>query len=84
MGCGVLFPRNYESKSDSEEEIEQQGGGGGGGGGGLAGGALRQAALIGLDPDQVEDLASDSGEDDDWWNDQGFVQSGVKVQVGSK
>ena len=29
MGCGVLFPRNYECKSDSEEELEQQGGGGG-------------------------------------------------------
>ena len=26
MGCGVLFPRNYECKSDSEEELEQQGG----------------------------------------------------------
>jgi len=26
MGCGVLFPRNYECKSDSDEELEQQGG----------------------------------------------------------
>ena len=37
MGCGVLFPRNYECKSDSDEELEQQAGvvrareGGGGG-----------------------------------------------------
>jgi len=29
MGCGVLFPRNYECKSDSDEELEQQCGGGG-------------------------------------------------------
>lgn len=30
MGCGVLFPRNYECKSDSEEELEQQAGAGDG------------------------------------------------------
>ncbi len=36
MGCGVLFPRNYECKSDSEEELEQQAGGGVGGAGGAA------------------------------------------------
>ena len=48
MGCGVLFPRNYEYRSDSDDDIEaassasaaaepahlQVGGGGGGGGGG--------------------------------------------------
>merc|ERR550517_1344354 len=26
MGCGVLFPRNYECKSDSDEELDQQAG----------------------------------------------------------
>ena len=27
------------------------------------------------------DYASDSGEDDDWWNDRNYIQSGVKVEV---
>ena len=30
------------------------------------------------------DYASDSGEDDDWWNDRNYIQSGVKVEVGGK
>ena len=25
------------------------------------------------------DYASDSGEDDDWWNDRNYIQSGVKA-----
>jgi len=25
MGCGVLFPKGYQCKSDSDEELEQQG-----------------------------------------------------------
>ena len=29
------------------------------------------------------DYASDSGEDDDWWNDRNYIQSGVKVEVGA-
>ena len=24
MGCGVLFPKGYQCKSDSDEELEQQ------------------------------------------------------------
>ena len=30
------------------------------------------------------DYASDSGEDDDWWNDRNYIQSGVKVEVCKK
>lgn len=81
MGCGVLFPRNYECKSDSEEEIEQQGGG-------------RQQQQQQPPPPgqgrqqdyvQIEDyLGSDSGEEEDWWNEQVFAQSGVQVQVRNK
>jgi len=26
MGCGVIFPKGYQCKSDSDEELEQQGG----------------------------------------------------------
>ena len=77
MGCGVLFPRNYECKSDSEEEIEQQGGG-----------QQHQQHPGGQDHHhqqqdyvQIEDLGSDSGDEEDWWNEQVFVQSGVRVQV---
>jgi hypothetical protein len=27
------------------------------------------------------DYISDSGEEEDWWNDRNYIQSGVKVQV---
>lgn len=69
MGCGVLFPRNYECKSDSEEELEQQGG-------------VDQYGAEELDPDfgQLE-YVSDSGEEEEWWNDRNYIQSGVKVQI---
>ena len=77
MGCGVLFPRNYECKSDSEEEIEQQGGGQ----------QQQQQQQPGQDQQyyvQIEDLGSDSGDEEDWFNEQVFVQSGVRVQVCKK
>ena len=70
MGCGVLFPRNYECKSDSEEELEQQ-----------CGGQQQQPGQDQPDYVQIEDLYSDSGDEEDWWNGQVFVQSGVRVQV---
>jgi hypothetical protein len=96
MGCGVLFPINYQCKSDSEEELEQQGGGGGGAAGGGIGrvedvAAVAAAAVAGRDMQgavelqseednvHIDDLVSDS--EDEWWNDQVFIQSGVKVQV---
>ena len=90
MGCGILFPRNYECKSDSEEELEQQ---------------TRQqedkdpaASPLPLQP--LEDaefvrLASaaiddgvgaamgipESGDEDEyWWTDHDST-SGVKVQI---
>lgn len=73
MGCGVLFPRNYQCKSDSDEELEQQGGG-----------VIQYGARENIEPDyvQIEDFGSDSTEEEeDWWNDQVFIQSGVRVQV---
>jgi hypothetical protein len=93
MGCGVLFPINYQCKSDSEEELEQQGGGGGGAAGGgigrvedvaaaaVAGRDMQGAVELQSEEDNVhiDDLVSDS--EDEWWNDQVFIQSGVKVQV---
>ena len=30
MGCGVLFPRNYEYRSDSDDDLEPASGGAGG------------------------------------------------------
>ena len=83
MGCGVLFPRNYECRSDSEEEIEQQGGGVGEVGG--AGGANHQYDGVIIDHDyvQIDEFGSDSADEDDWWHDQVFTQSGVQVQVKS-
>ena len=91
MGCGVLFPRNYECKSDSEEELEQQGGSLGDvpvlssytqdvlrayDDVGLKGGVIFQE-----DPQVANDL--DSCEDDEWGNDKEYTQNGVKVQVNS-
>jgi len=93
MGCGILFPRNYVCKSDSEEEIEQQGGGkappsngaragAGGGDGGADGGAAGAAeGLLGRfrrNNDFLEDL--DDGEDD-WGDDSYAMGNGVAVQV---
>ena len=41
------------------------------------------AGLEDLEPDFNQlDYISDSGEEEDWWNDRNYIQSGVKVQVG--
>ncbi len=88
MGCGVLFPRNYQCKSDSEEELEQQSGGGGKKAGELDDGVvpvvidgdvIDPAGAADEDNLHLEDVISDSEEE--WWNDQAVIQSGVKVQV---
>ena len=40
------------------------------------------AGLEDLEPDFNQlDYISDSGEEEDWWNDRNYIQSGVKVQV---
>jgi len=85
MGCGVLFPRNYQCKSDSEEELLQQGGPGD-----AASGAKLGARLAGEIRDvwgRLDDRAGngsdsteDDDEDDDWWQDS-LVQHGMKVQI---
>jgi len=74
MGCGVLFPRNYECKSDSEEELEQQGGGGG-----AAVRGLPPGGPLYCPPPDLGDL-SDGGEDgaDLWHKDH---RNGVVVGI---
>ena len=80
MGCGVLFPRNYEYRSDSDDELEPIGGpneadpfqapgvelGGNGG-------AAHNFPQF--------DYPSDSADDEDWWNDRNYLPHGVKVQI---
>jgi hypothetical protein len=67
MGCGVLFPRDFEFRSDSEEEEEEKEAGGSG------------ASRL---QDQEELLYSglgeetDSGDEEDWWHPH---QDGEKV-----
>ncbi len=91
MGCGVLFPRNYEYRSDSDDEIECVAGGGsgneaadpfrplspplGGGGGGGGGGAG------GENPAQNFSRFDYPSDDDDWWNDRNYLPYGVKVHI---
>ena len=61
MGCGVLFPRDFECKSDSEGEGE------------LIARVVedRDWEKLSRAGDQVnaeaEEYETDSGEEDDWW-----------------
>lgn len=75
MGCGVLFPRNYECRSDSDDELEQQGGAAGDPY--TVGGELR-GNVIAAGP---VDYPSDSADDEDWWSDRNYMHNGVKVQI---
>ena len=73
MGCGVLFPRDFECKSDSEGEGE------------LIARVVedRDWEKLSRAGDQVnaeaEEYETDSGEEDDWWRPE--VRIGDKVQV---
>ena len=87
MGCGVLFPRNYEYRSDSDDDLEHASGGGGGGGAG--GGAANDvdpfqaaAAAAGAAAQNFPhfDYPSDSADDEDWWSDRNYPY-GVKVHI---
>lgn len=51
MGCGVLFPRDFESKSDSEEEGQTE----------------LMARLVEEHVAEAEEYETDSGEEEDWW-----------------
>jgi len=86
MGCGVLFPRNYECKSDSEEELEQQGGGGGATIRGMSGGGRPpdvEVPLYGRPPPGDVGDSSDGGEDgaELWHNQDKDYQNGVVVGI---
>lgn len=68
MGCGVMFPRDYECKSDSEEEQEVP----------VAAVKVREP-----DFNSLEEYETDSGEDEDgWWVEQEVnTHHGEKVHV---
>lgn len=65
MGCGVLFPRDFESRSDSEEEAADMGGG--------------CPVVVRLVENDTEEYETDSGEEEEWWHSE--VKQGEKVQV---
>eukprot|EP00095_Tigriopus_kingsejongensis_P009509 maker-scaffold624_size122968-snap-gene-0.16 protein:Tk09509 transcript:maker-scaffold624_size122968-snap-gene-0.16-mRNA-1 annotation:"hypothetical protein BRAFLDRAFT_123644" len=86
MGCGILFPRNYECKSDSEEEIEQQSGCQ------LSEPQARDLSARAVEPLDLADCANNLGgyigdspddeDDDDQWNEhQVLANPGVEVEV---
>ena len=66
MGCGVLFPRDFECKSDSEAEADEEG--------------ELVARLLEDQVGEVEEYETDSGEEEDWWR-QSDAKIGDKVQV---
>ncbi|TRY64244.1 hypothetical protein TCAL_10975, partial [Tigriopus californicus] len=76
MGCGILFPKNYVCKSDSDEELEQQ-----------SGCKLDERPEDYANYYSIAGLVCDSGddeeeeEDDERLNDQGLIQSGVQVEI---
>jgi len=82
MGCGVIFPRNYEFRSDSDDEIELHGSEEAGDNpyplGAELGGNLLGA---GHNFDQLSDYPSDSADDEDWWNERQEAQNGMKVNI---
>lgn len=67
MGCGVLFPRDFECKSDSEGEGE------------LIARVVEDRAGDQVNI-EAEEYETDSGDEDDWWRPE--VKIGDKVQVG--
>lgn len=95
MGCGILFPRNYVCKSDSDEELEQQSGcklDDRPDGERRPMGAITEAVPLGIQDYanyySIAGLVCDSGddeeedeEDDERLNDQGLIQSGVQVEI---
>lgn len=85
MGCGVLFPRNYEYRSDSDDELDppvppvneenpfrapSPAGVNGGVGGGGGGQNFPHF-----------DYPSDSADDEDWWSDRNYLPYGAKVHI---
>jgi len=65
MGCGVLFPRDFESRSDSEDEGEI--------------GGQQGPVVVRLVENEAEEYETDSGEEEEWWHPE--VKQGEKVQV---
>lgn len=75
MGCGVIFPRNYEFRSDSDDEVEPHGSEGDP----YPLGAELGGNLIG--GWQKFEHLSDSADDEDWWNERQEAQNGMKVNI---
>ena len=67
MGCGVLFPRDFECKSDSEGEGE------------LIARVVEDRAGDQVNI-EAEEYETDSGDEDEWWRPEAKI--GDKVQVG--
>ena len=63
MGCGVLFPRDFESKSDSEEEGQTE----------------LMARLVEEHVAEAEEYETDSGEEEDWWRPEVMLGDKVQV-----
>ena len=66
MGCGLLFPRDFECKSDSEGEGE------------LIARVVEDRAGDQVNI-EAEEYETDSGDEDEWWRPE--VKIGDKVQV---
>ena len=66
MGCGVLFPRDFECKSDSEGEGE------------LIARVVEDRAGDQVNI-EAEEYETDSGDEDEWWRPEAKI--GDKVQV---
>ena len=93
MGCGVLFPRNYEYRSDSDDDLESQGGTNDSdiaveppfhpvavAAAGGPGGVVG-GPLGGGGGNWIPDYPSDSADDEDWWSDRNYLPYGVKVHI---
>ena len=64
MGCGVLFPRDFECKSDSEGEGE------------LIARVVEDRAEVNIEAEEYE---TDSGDEDDWWRPEVKIGDKVQV-----
>ena len=64
MGCGVLFPRDFECKSDSEGEGE------------LMLRVVEDRAEVSAEAEEYE---TDSGDEDDWWRPEVKIGDKVQV-----
>ena len=80
IGCGVIFPRDYRRKSDTEEELKQQGGGD------LYANEPENILLdndYSSDSEEDNDSSSDSEDDGERDHEKENVRAGISVKVRS-